>query len=473
MGYTNYTNFVISLRSMGATGITVEVTSSPVGELPSVDVALPGSLDRFVADADLPVDDTDTRLFGEDLFGCLFPPRVRALYRAALASLAAQSGLRLLVQTDSATLAAIPWEYSYDAETRAWPALDPRTPLVRYYALPFSRSAVERKQSLRVLAVLAAPSNLPGLDLDSERRHLEALFLPLQQAGRLELHTIESPATVERLQNTLRQGYDVLHYVGHGTQQSGQGALLLERDDGKSQQVLAGEVAILLRRTGIRLVCLNACLTGAERGSLFGGLGPALVQAEIPAVVAMQYPMPDQSALRFTRAFYGAVADGEPIDAAITAARIALRTQLGPGSPEWGFPVLYMRAADGRLWPDPPGDLSKPIAACPRCGRTVAAEARFCASCGAALACPSCGSRVRAEARFCPLCRAALRPQASSPPGGVQISDNAKVNGIVIGGDAVINQPGGNMVFGESRGAPPGSGPHGYPQNHRRGSDAA
>ena len=97
MGYTNYTNFVISLRSMGATGITVEVTSSPVGELPSVDVALPGSLDRFVADADLPVDDTDTRLFGEDLFGCLFTSRVRALSRAALASLASLSGLRLLV----------------------------------------------------------------------------------------------------------------------------------------------------------------------------------------------------------------------------------------------------------------------------------------------------------------------------------------------------------------------------------------
>lgn len=166
-------------------------------------------------------------------------------------------------------------------------------------------SVRERKQSLRVLVVLAAPADLPELDLASERHRLEELFLPLQQAGPAGLlDYTERPATVERLQNMLRAGYDMVHYVGHGTQRMGQGVLLLEKEDGKSHQVLAEEVAILLRGTGIRLVCLNACLTGAERGSLFGGLGPALVQAEIPAVVAMQYAMPDQSALRFTRAFY-------------------------------------------------------------------------------------------------------------------------------------------------------------------------
>lgn len=459
MSYS-YTNFVISLRRVDASSAEVAVYSSPAGELAPVPVALPQSIGHLSAGEEPPVAENDLRSLGVDLFDCLFPPRVRALYRAALASQPADSGLRVLVQTDSAHLAAIPWEYSYDYETGIWPALDPRTHLVRYYALPFARSAEERKQSLRVLVVLAAPSDLQRLELDSERRHLETLFLPLQQAGRLELHYIEPPATVERLQNALRSGYDILHYVGHGTQQGGQGALLLERDDRKSHQVLAEEVAILLRRTGIRLVCLNACLTGAERGSLFGGLGPALVQAEIPAVVAMQYPMPDQSALRFTRAFYGAVTDGEPVDAAVTAARIALRTQLGPGNPEWGFPVLYMRAADGRLWPDQPGDLSKPIAACPRCGRTVATEARFCASCGVAL------TAIR------PI-EESLRPEVAPQTGGVHISGDAVVTGIVTGQDAHINLSGGDLVFGGSSGSAKDTGTDESTRNRRPGSTMA
>ncbi|MEI2692342.1 MAG: CHAT domain-containing protein [Anaerolineae bacterium] len=295
-----------------------------------------------------PIAEADLRSLGVDLFDCLFPPRVRALYRAALAGQPAHGGLRVQVQTDSAYLAAVPWEYSYDSETGTWPALDLRTPLVRYYALPFMPSVRERKQSLRVLVVLAAPADLPELDLASERHRLEELFLPLQQAGRLTLDYTERPATVERLQNMLRAGYDMVHYVGHGTQRMGQGVLLLEKEDGKSHQVLAEEVAILLRGTGIRLVCLNACLTGAERGSLFGGLGPALVQAEIPAVVAMQYAMPDQSALRFTRAFYSAVIDREPVDAAITAGPHRAAHSTGAWQPGVGLPGLVY-ARDRRI----------------------------------------------------------------------------------------------------------------------------
>lgn len=450
-------NFMISLRSPATDAVEVAVHASPAGDLAPVLVALPPAIGRLAAGEEPPAAEADLRSLGVDLFESLFPPHVRELYRAALAGQPADAGLRVQVQTDSAHLAAIPWEYSFDSVTGTWLALNPRTPLVRYYALPFARRVGDRKQSLRVLVVLAAPSDLPELDLANERRRLEALFQPLQQAGRLTLHYAERPATVEHLQNMLRAGCDILHYVGHGTQQGGQGALLLEREDGKPHQVLAEEVAILLRGTGVQLVCLNACLTGAERGSLFGGLGPALVQAEIPAVVAMQYAMPDQSALRFTRAFYGAVTDDQPIDAAITAARIALRTQQGSGSPEWGYPVLFMRAADGYLWPDQTAMSTEPAATCPTCGRGVAPTARYCGNCGAALTteaaptCPRCGASVRAQKRFCAACGADLRPEPSSRPnGGVQIGGEAKVEGIVAGQDLNLNLSGGNLVIGGS-----------------------
>lgn len=420
MSYTRYADFVIHLRPAEPAAMTVEVTSSPVGELAPTGVALP-----LAAEA-LPGDPGGLRSLGAALFDSLFPAPVRALYRAALASLPRESGLRVLVQTGAAPLAAIPWEYAYDGETGAWLALDPRTPLVRHYALPFARGDLPRPSALRVLAALAAPSDAPPLDLAGERGLLEATFEPLQQAGRLNLAYLSSPVTVERLQSALRRGVDVLHYVGHGTQQGDQGALLLEREDGRSQLVLAEEVAMLLRRSGVRMVCLNACQTGAARGALFGGLGPALVQAEIPAVVAMQYPMPDQSALRFTRAFYGALADGEPVDAAVTSARISLRAQSGPGQPEWGYPVLFMRASDGHLWAGTDSAEAAPPSACPNCGRPARAQSRFCAGCGAA-----------------------LRPPAPQPAAGVQITGQASVSGIVAGQDAHVSLSGGDLVFGQ------------------------
>ncbi|MBI5157956.1 MAG: AAA family ATPase [Acidimicrobiia bacterium] len=54
--------------------------------------------------------------------------------------------------------------------------------------------------------------------------------------------------------------------------------------------------------------------------------------------------------------------------------------------------------------------------ACPVCGSPVAADARFCASCGTALVlrCDSCGTALPADARFCPSCGKATSPGAEA-----------------------------------------------------------
>ncbi len=56
-----------------------------------------------------------------------------------------------------------------------------------------------------------------------------------------------------------------------------------------------------------------------------------------------------------------------------------------------------------------------PDGACPQCGASVAAEAKFCRRCGASVAavCAACGAPVTAEAKFCRRCGspvAALQP---------------------------------------------------------------
>src|SRR5438128_1756502 len=53
---------------------------------------------------------------------------------------------------------------------------------------------------------------------------------------------------------------------------------------------------------------------------------------------------------------------------------------------------------------------------CPACGAENADDARFCASCGRALAeaCSSCGAELPAGARFCPSCGATVGAEPSA-----------------------------------------------------------
>lgn len=62
----------------------------------------------------------------------------------------------------------------------------------------------------------------------------------------------------------------------------------------------------------------------------------------------MQFEITDEAAKTFAREFYGAVADGYLLDAALAEARKAIFAQAN--SSEWGTPVLYLRAPDGRIF---------------------------------------------------------------------------------------------------------------------------
>src|SRR5215218_6445266 len=69
----------------------------------------------------------------------------------------------------------------------------------------------------------------------------------------------------------------------------------------------------------------------------------------------MQFEITDLAAITFTSELYGAVADGYPLDAALSQARQAIYTEVS--EIEWATPVLYLRAPDGRIFdiaPTPP-----------------------------------------------------------------------------------------------------------------------
>jgi len=64
---------------------------------------------------------------------------------------------------------------------------------------------------------------------------------------------------------------------------------------------------------------LNACQS-ARNARAFTGVGPALVDASLPAVVAMQFIVGDERARVFTQDFYGMLAHYLPVDECISRA---------------------------------------------------------------------------------------------------------------------------------------------------------
>jgi Tol biopolymer transport system component len=62
----------------------------------------------------------------------------------------------------------------------------------------------------------------------------------------------------------------------------------------------------------------------------------------------MQFEITDEAAITLAHEFYGAIADGYPVDASLAEARKAVFAR--NNDVEWGTPVLYMRSRDGRIF---------------------------------------------------------------------------------------------------------------------------
>ncbi len=159
--------------------------------------------------------------------------------------------------------------------------------------------------------------------------------------------------------------------MGHGDfdSDSGEGEIHLEDGRRGTSKMPGCRLADQLRdRTSLRLVFLNACRTARSTApNPFSGVAAALVQAGVPAVIAMQFPITDSAAIVFSETVYRCLAAGEPIDAAVTEGRHAMAARF-PRQLAWGTPVLFLHVPDGRLFvsgrlrpPDPERAPSSPL----------------------------------------------------------------------------------------------------------------
>jgi hypothetical protein len=285
----------------------------------------------------------------------LIRDEVRSVYdMSRQATTTKGQGLRIKLHINAPGLAAIPWEFLYDARQAEFVALSRYTPIVRYLELPLPDPELPVTAPLRILGMVASPTDAVPLDVVREKARLEDAVGELQKVGRLELTWLEGQ-TWRDLHAAMQSGpWHIFHFIGHATsdEEAGEGVVLLADDSGDSSPLSATQLGRLLadHRT-LRLALLNACkgARGHTGKGVFSSTASVLVQRGIPAVLAMQYEITDAAAVEFTTSFYRALVANLPIDAAVSEARKAISLAL-PESMEWGTPVLFMRAPDGVIW---------------------------------------------------------------------------------------------------------------------------
>jgi hypothetical protein len=293
----------------------------------------------------------EIRWVGDKLFEALFPDEAFYILKSSLEQVRREGkNLRLILQLDPPELVRLPWELMHSS--RLPPSrlvLNRRVSLIRHLSLaqPFL------KKPFRVpLNILVVVSSAADLDVEGEKKLIKRALRLLIWGGDVRLRFCEH-ATLEDLHRELERQPDVLHYVGHGKfdGKSNVSFLEFETESGERDSVSGDLLGELLHESSVRLVVLNSCesATASEHNALTG-VAQTLVNVGVPAVVAMQFRIFDDTAKIFSKAFYSTLITNYSIEAAVTHARMSIRRIARQDLLGWATPVLFMRTQNGAIF---------------------------------------------------------------------------------------------------------------------------
>jgi hypothetical protein len=294
---------------------------------------------------DVPENTRLVKEFGAELFNAFFSGEISGFYKSRLKD-GEPMRIRLIFKKEDAELLRVPWEFLHDG-TKFLSAY-PNVSLTRAIDGISHTDRGKVKGRLRVLCVVSSPMDLADgerLQVEPEMENiLRAVDSPVS-SNKIDVE-FEDEASLKNIQERLdEREYHILHYAGHGaySDSDDRGYLLLEDDKGNKKPVDNEAVAELLAGyPSLRLVVLSGCQTAKTSGRrAFGDLSTPLLLRGIPSVISMQYSVTDPSAISLARKLYTEVADGKPVDRALTGARKELLLGEGPGAVDFATPVLY------------------------------------------------------------------------------------------------------------------------------------
>ncbi len=338
----------------------------------------------------------DLELLGNKLFRILFPEEIRKIFEEALTSIDRSEGkrvLRIVIEyPERSRIAKWPLELlRRSTPNPIWLATDERLSLSRKIRYGGKIKSGVREPPLRVLLVVSAPKKKPGV---MSVEVMESIFNWAEQA-RMDYPVSEQRSRAERAQ--IKPGEEaeenapievqllgrvpdfarpkgkvyldlpasyanftevfkelqpqVLHFIGHGDVQKGQGRLAFvnPQTEEEPQWIYASDMAQLITSgsSSLKLVVLQVCKSATSESQL--NLASRMVSLNIPAVVAMQFEIDNYCAVEFASHFYQALARKNDVDYAVQLARFHITQTEDPmkklplfwRNREFCTPVIY------------------------------------------------------------------------------------------------------------------------------------
>lgn len=349
----NFADLEIRLLEAKPEGFPVEITVDDEREFPR------GYLDPSF----LPwVPSASAREDGSRLYAWLFADDRLKLAWAETRGRSPERRIRLRIDASVPELHAIPWELLREVDDRGNPvdlAASSTTPFSRYLSGTWSYGEPVLDDRLKVLVAIANPQGLDQYKLAPVDAADEFAGLAAATAAlNVELVPIDGTCTLSAIEQGLRQGAHVLHFVGHGvySERSGGAVLFLANEENQVRRVEGAQFVEMLKRVmgdggqsgQLRMVYLSSCQTATRSpADAFRGLAPQIVAAGVPAVLAMQDLVPIVTAKAFSQAFYRQLLQHGLVDLAANEARSAILTADLPGA---AIPTLFMRLREGLLF---------------------------------------------------------------------------------------------------------------------------
>jgi tetratricopeptide (TPR) repeat protein len=245
----------------------------------------------------------------------------------------------------------IPWEYMHDGDD--FLALSGRAYITRKPIGLGEVKATVSPQPLRLLVVVSSPNRLPELNSEKEIGIIQEVLDPARRKGYLEIYYLEI-ATLSNIRSKVKHFQPhILHYIGHGGKVplSNETFLACEDDDGEVRPLFGDDLRRITQDSdSLQLVVLSGCMTAqTQHQDALKGVGTALLQDSLPAVLAMQYSILDESGIEFASKFYEELSKGSSVLEAVNEVRLRLYELRGKDRADWGLPALYLRTPDIRL----------------------------------------------------------------------------------------------------------------------------
>lgn len=261
-------------------------------------------------------------------------------------------------------LARYPWELLHDGRR---PLLASKAiELTRSIMYPESPLLLSLELPLRLLYVAPRPANLPPLPRAVDHSRVPEHLRALERSGVLDVTELARPTYNDLVDHVQRNRVQILHFDGHGSfgrrcrcrihaphcdvcptcganlvDIPPEGYLAFEDRTHDTHLVPSSILGTILHSCSIQMAVLLACSSGVVHGdTLFTGVGPALVQAGVPAVVATQSTISTDAANVFAETFYQSLVRREPVAMAVNQGRQQILL-----NHEWFIPILYLRDA--------------------------------------------------------------------------------------------------------------------------------